>query len=66
MDAVSNSTVSAASDAAAGTVQGAAAISMLKKSNDMQVAAAIQLIQALPKPAVMPTGSVGTTVDTFV
>ena len=71
MDAVSSSTVSAASGAAPGTVQGAAAISVMKKSIDMQVAQVVQLIQALPQPQLMPQpvaapmGNVGTKVDTF-
>ena len=66
MGAISSSTVSAASDAALGTVQGAASIAVLKKSTDLQVAAVMQLIQALPQPVVAPMGSVGTKVDTFV
>ena len=71
MDTVSSSTVSAASGAAPGTVQSAAAISVMKKSIDMQVAQVVQLIQALPqpqllqKPVAAPMGSVGTKVDTF-
>ncbi len=65
MDTVSSSTVAAASGAAAGTVQSAAAISVLKKSIDTQVAAVVQLIQALPQPVAAPTSNVGTKVDTF-
>lgn len=65
MDNVSSSIVSAASGAAAGTVQSAAAISVMEKSIDMQVAAVVQLIQALPQPVAAPTGGVGTKVDTF-
>ena len=65
MESISSSTVSAASGAAPGTVQGAAAISVMKKSIDMQVAQVVQLIQALPQPTIAPTGNVGTKVDTF-
>ena len=49
MDAVSSSTVSNASTADLGTVQGVAAISMLRKSLDVQASSAAALIAALPQ-----------------
>lgn len=65
MDAVSSATVSNASSADAGTVQGVAAIAMLRKSMDVQQAAAAQLIAALPQPALATSGSLGTQVNTY-
>ncbi len=64
MDAVSSSTVAAASDAVLGTVQGTAAILVMKKAMELQVSPAVQLVQALPR-VVAPAGNVGTQVDTF-
>lgn len=58
---VSASTVNSASSAASGTVQGAAALMVLRKSLDMQAAGAVQLIQALPSPPPLATsGTLGT------
>ncbi len=76
MDAASSSIVAAASAGTPGTVQGAAAISVLKKAIDLRASSALQLVEALPKvpipmPAPMPTstpasaGDVGTKLDTF-
>jgi hypothetical protein len=58
----------AASSAAPGTVQGAAAIAVLKKGMDLQAAAAAQLIAALPQPAAPApamSGTLGTQIDTY-
>lgn len=65
MDAASPSIVAAAGAADAGTVQGVAAMSVLKKAIDMQASSAAQLIQALPQPALAPSGSVGTRLNAF-
>ena len=66
MDAVSSSTVSNASTADLGTVQGVAAISMLRKSLDVQASSAAALIAALPQqPPLATSGSLGTQVNTF-
>lgn len=63
MQAVSSSTVSAASSADPGTVQGAAATLVLRKALDAQQASAAQLIADLPKAP--PVGNLGTQVDTW-
>ena len=65
MDAVSAPVVAAAGAADLGTVQGVAAMAVLKRAIDMQAASAAQLIQALPQPALATSGSVGTQLDTF-
>jgi Putative motility protein len=65
MEALPPTTVSAASSADLGTVQGVAAISMLRKSMDVQKAAAAQLIAALPQPPRATSGSLGTQIDTY-
>lgn len=65
MDAVSRSTVSTASNADLGTVQGAAAMLMLKKSMDAQSTTAAQLIATLPQPALATAGHLGTQVNTY-
>jgi hypothetical protein len=62
MQAVSSSTVAAASSADPGTVQGAAATLVLRKALDAQQASAAQLIADLPKA---PVGNLGTQVDTW-
>lgn len=65
MDSVNSATVANASSANSGTVQGAAAVLVLKKSMDQQASAAAQLIAALPQPALATSGSLGTQVNTF-
>ena len=65
MAAASPSVVNAASAADPGSVQGVAAMSVLKKAIDMQAASAAQLIQALPQPPLATSGNVGTQVNTF-
>jgi Putative motility protein len=65
MDSVCATAVTNASAASPGTVQGAAAVSMLKKALDVQEAAAAQLIAALPPVALATSGTVGTRVNTF-
>ena len=65
MDAVSNATVTAASNADPGSVQGVAALSMLKKATNQQASAAAQLIAALPQPALATSGTLGTKLNAF-
>ena len=57
--------VNTASAATPGTVQGAAALSVLKQSMKAQENAAAQLIAALPQPALATSGGVGTTINTY-
>ena len=65
MDPVSSSTVTNASAASPGSVQGAVAVSVLKKSLDQQASMASQLIATLLEPALATSGSLGTQVNTF-
>lgn len=66
MGAISNNTVVGnASNAALGTAQGSASISMLRKSMDLQESTAAQLLQALPQPALATSGSLGTQLNTY-
>jgi|JI10StandDraft_1071094.scaffolds.fasta_scaffold1760428_2 hypothetical protein len=65
MSPVSSATVSAASSADPGSVQGAAAISVLKQALNSQASSAMQLIQALPQASLATSGSLGTRVNTF-
>jgi hypothetical protein len=57
--------VNTASAATPGTAQGAAALSVLKKSMDAQQAAAAQLIAALPQVVSPAVGGMGSHVDTY-
>lgn len=66
MSPVSSATVSAASSADPGSVQGAAAISVLKQALNSQARSAMQLIQALPQTSLATSGHLGTQVNTFV
>jgi hypothetical protein len=61
----SSPSTTAASTADAGTVQGAAAVSVLRKALHLQAASAAQLIAALPQPALATSGTLGTQVNTF-
>ena len=54
-----------ASAAEAGTVQGAAALMMLRKTMDQQASTAAQLLEALPKPALASSGALGTRVNAY-
>lgn len=67
MPSLDLSAVSAASTAALGSVQGAAATLVLRKALDAQQSSAAQLLEALPPPAPSPaiSGSLGTQVDTW-
>jgi Putative motility protein len=65
MDAMSLSAVNNASNADLSTVQGAAAVSVMKKAMNLQAASTLQLIQSLPQPALASSGSLGTQVNTF-
>ena len=65
VNAASSALANTASAATPGSVQGAAAISVLKKSLDAQQNAAAQLIAALPQPALAAAGGVGSQVNTY-
>ena len=65
MDALSGPATASASAADPGTVQGAAAVSVLNKALNLQAASAAQLIQALPQPALATSGSLGTQINTY-
>ncbi|WP_374435675.1 putative motility protein [Inhella sp.] len=57
--------VSSASAIPAGTVQGAAALLVLKQAMQQQEANAAQLLEALPQTPRASEGSLGTQVDTY-
>jgi hypothetical protein len=65
MDAVTSATVANASAASPGTVQGVAALLVLRKALDLQASSAAELIQALPQQALAASGLVGTRVNTY-
>ena len=65
MDSVIGATVANASAADLGTVQGQAALSVLKKALDMQASSAALMLQALPQPALATSGTLGTQVNTY-
>jgi len=65
MDALSSATVANASAANTATVQGSAAVAVLRKALDMDAASAVQLIEALPQPALATSGPLGTQLDTY-
>ena len=65
MDSVIGATVANASAADLGTVQGQAALSVLKKALDMQASSAALMLQALPQPALVTSGTLGTRVNAY-
>jgi hypothetical protein len=65
MDAMSLNTVNNASSADLSTVQGNAAVSVMKKAMNLQAASTAQLIQSIPQPALASSGSLGTQVNAF-
>jgi hypothetical protein len=65
MDAITSAAVSNASAATLGTVQGAAALLVLRRSLDVQSSSAAQLIAALPQPAPVSSGLLGHHVNTY-
>lgn len=65
MESVNSATVSRASSADLGTVQGAVSVSLLKKALAMQSAAAMQLLASVPQVPLATSGSVGTQLNTF-
>lgn len=65
MDAIVGSVTANASASTPGTVQGAAATSVLKKALDLQASSAATLIESLPPPALATSGALGTQVNTF-
>ena len=65
MDPVSSAVTHNASSATTGSVQGAAAMLVLKKALNAQAAGVAQLVQTLPQPALATSGTLGTQVNTF-
>ena len=65
MDSITAASVANASSADLGTVQGQAALSVLKKALDLQAASAAQMLQALPQPALATSGALGTQVNAY-
>ena len=65
MDSVIGATVANASSADLGTVQGQAALSVLKKALDMQASSAALMLQALPQPVLATSGTLGTRVNAY-
>jgi hypothetical protein len=65
MDAISPAAVSNASSANLDSVQGQAAMAILKKAITTQGNLAVELIQALPQPALATSGGVGTQLNTY-
>ena len=65
MDSVIGATVANASAADLGTVQGQAALSVLKKALDIQASSAALMLQALPQPALATSGTLGTQVNAY-
>ena len=63
MNAMSLCAVNSASTADLSTVQGSAALSVMKKALNLQAAATVQLIQSLPQPALASAGPLGTQVN---
>lgn len=65
MDSITGAATAAASSADLGTVQGPAAVSMLKKALTLQASSAAQLIEALPQPGLASSGTIGTQVNHY-
>jgi hypothetical protein len=65
MDPISSTSAVTPTTAPEGTVQAAAGISVMKKSEHLQAAAVAELLQALPQPALATMGALGTQVDTY-
>ncbi len=58
--------VNQASSSDPGTVQGAAAMLVLKKELDRQAGSAVELTESLPQPTLANLGALGTQVNTYV
>lgn len=65
MQITNNPGLRSAVSAASAPSSDAVNILVLKKALDMQAASAVQLIEALPQPALATSGSVGRLVNTF-
>ena len=65
MNVSSSSAAQAASAATPGTLGAAVSTLVLKKALNQEASAAMQLLQALPQPALATQGVVGTKVNTF-
>lgn len=65
MDSLSNALVAQSSSIEQARVQATASVLVLKKALDLQAAGAAQLLQALPQPALAPSGTLGTLVNTY-
>ena len=62
---LTNSIVSTSTALASRQTSDAINITVLKKALDVQASAAATLLQALPQPALAPSGTLGTQVNTF-
>jgi hypothetical protein len=65
MNITSTTAVQAATAAAQGDLADSVNILVLKKAVDQQASSALELLQALPTPALASQGAVGTRVNTF-
>ena len=68
MDCLTGATgasVAAASAADPSTTQGTVALSVMRTAVDTQASAVMQLLQALPQPALATSGSVGTRLNAY-
>jgi hypothetical protein len=65
MNSVSSSIVSSASNASLGSVQGAAAVAVMKKDKDANEAAVGKLLSSVTQPALATSGTLGRNVNTF-
>jgi hypothetical protein len=61
-----SSSANAASSAPSGSVREAAAMSVLKKAISVQAEGTMQLLAALPQPALATSGSLGTRLNVVV
>jgi Putative motility protein len=66
MTGISSVTVNNASVGDTSTVQGQAALSVMKKAMNQQAASTAQLLASLPQPALANSGGMGTQVNTYV
>jgi hypothetical protein len=65
MTGISSVTVNNASAGDTSTVQGQAALSVMKKAMNQQAASTAQLLASLPQPALATSGGIGTKINTF-
>jgi hypothetical protein len=65
MNSVTNAVIGNASSADAGTVQGSASVSVLRKALNAEAAGVAQLLASLHQPPLATSGSVGTQLNAF-